>query len=127
VATAATDADFTRLGPAFAAGPADSIDYAIMEKTERAAVVPLDAGWSDVGSWSALYEVLDKDAAGNVTKGDVIVEKCRDTYVLASNRTVAAVGLENVVVVETPDAVLVIARDASQHVKLVVDRLKRRG
>jgi mannose-1-phosphate guanylyltransferase/mannose-6-phosphate isomerase len=127
VNTATTDADFTRLGPAFATSPADSIDYAVMEKTDRAAVVPLDAGWSDVGSWSALYDLLDKDAAGNVAKGDALVEQCRDTYVLASNRTVAVVGLDNVVVVETQDAVLVIARDASQHVKLVVDRLKRRG
>jgi len=128
VATAAVDADFTRLGAAFAAGPADSIDYAVMEKTDRAAVVPLDAGWNDVGSWSALYDVLDKDGAGNVAVGDAILEQCRNTYVLASSdRVVAAVGLENVVVVETPDAVLVIARDAAQSVKKVVDRLKERG
>jgi mannose-1-phosphate guanylyltransferase/mannose-6-phosphate isomerase len=127
VETAATDGDFTRLGPAFAEGPADSIDYAVMEKTDRATVVPLDAGWSDVGSWAALYDVLDKDDAGNVANGDAIVEQCRDTYVLASERTVAVVGLDNVVVVETADAVLVIARDAAQHVKVVVDRLKRRG
>jgi mannose-1-phosphate guanylyltransferase/mannose-6-phosphate isomerase len=128
VATASVDADFTRLGAAFAAGPADSIDYAVMEKTDRAAVVPLDAGWNDVGSWSALYDVLDKDAAGNVAVGDAIVEQCRNTYVLASSdRVVAAVGLDNVVVVETPDAVLVIARDSAQSVKKVVDRLKTRG
>jgi mannose-1-phosphate guanylyltransferase/mannose-6-phosphate isomerase len=127
VKTASVDADFTRLGAAFAAGPADSIDYAVMEKTDRAAVVPLDAGWNDVGSWSALYDVLDKDGAGNVAVGDAIVEQCRDTYVLASSRTVAAVGLANVVVVETPDAVLVIARDAAQSVKKVVDRLRTRG
>lgn len=127
VAGAAVDADFTRLGAAFAAGPSDSIDYAVMEKTDVAAVVPLDAGWSDVGSWSALYDVLDKDGAGNVAVGDAIVEQCRDTYVLASNRTVAAVGLRDVVVVETEDAVLVIARDAAQSVKRVVDRLKQRG
>jgi mannose-1-phosphate guanylyltransferase/mannose-6-phosphate isomerase len=126
VKTSSIDADFTRLGPAFAAGPADSIDYAVMEKTDRAAVVPLDAGWNDVGSWSALYDVLDKDGAGNVAVGDTIVEQCRDTYVLASSRTVAAVGLENVVVVETPDAVLVIARDSAQSVKKVVDRLRGR-
>jgi mannose-1-phosphate guanylyltransferase/mannose-6-phosphate isomerase len=127
VKTAAVDADFTRLGAAFAAGPADSIDYAVMEKTDRAAVVPLDAGWNDVGSWSALYDVLDKDGAGNVAIGDALLEQCRDTYVLASSRTVAAVGLTNVVVVETPDAVLVISRDAAQSVKKVVDRLKSRG
>ena len=127
VKTASVDADFTRLGAAFAAGPADSIDYAVMEKTDHAAVVPLDAGWNDVGSWSALYDVLDKDSAGNVAVGDAIVEQCRDTYVLSSSRTVAAVGLTNVVVVETPDAVLVIARDAAQSVKKVVDRLKSRG
>jgi mannose-1-phosphate guanylyltransferase/mannose-6-phosphate isomerase len=128
VTAAAVDTDFTRLGAAFASCPADSIDYAVMEKTDRAAVVPLDAGWSDVGSWSALYDVLEKDDAGNVTSGDAIVEQCRDTYVVASsNRIVAAVGLESVVVVETPDAVLVVARDAAQGVKAVVERVKGRG
>jgi mannose-1-phosphate guanylyltransferase/mannose-6-phosphate isomerase len=127
VKASSVDADFTRLGAAFAVGPADSIDYAVMEKTDRAAVVPLDAGWNDVGSWSALYDVLDKDGAGNVAVGDAILEQCRHTYVLASNRTVAVVGPENVVVVETPDAVLVNARDAAQSVKTVVDRLKSRG
>jgi mannose-1-phosphate guanylyltransferase/mannose-6-phosphate isomerase len=90
--------------------------------------VPLDAGWSHLGSWSALYDVLDKDGAGNVTRGDAIVEQCRDTYVLASSgRVVAAVGLEGVVVVETPDGVLVVARDAAQGVKKVVDRIKGRS
>jgi mannose-1-phosphate guanylyltransferase/mannose-6-phosphate isomerase len=128
VTAAAVDADFTRLGAAFASCPADSIDYAVMEKTDRAAVVPLDAGWSDVGSWSALYDVLEKDDAGNVTSGDAIVEQCRDTYVVASsNRIVAAVGLESVVVVETSDAVLVVARDATQGVKSVAERVKGRG
>jgi len=126
VATATTDADFTRLGVAFSASPADSIDYAVMEKTDRAAVVALDAGWSDVGSWAALHDALEKDRAGNVVAGDAILEGCRNTYVLASNRVVAAVGLEGVVVIETPDAVLVVARDAAQSVREVVHRLKRR-
>ena len=126
VASSRPDGDCTRLGAAFAASPADSIDYAVMEKTDRAAVVPLDAGWSDVGSWSALYDVLDKDDAGNVAVGDAIVEQCRGTYVLASHRTVAVVGLKNVVVVETADAVLVVARDSAQAVKHVVDQLKKR-
>jgi len=97
-----------------------------MEKTDRAAVVALDAGWSDVGSWAALHDALEKDRAGNVVAGDAILEGCRNTYVLASNRVVAAVGLEGVVVIETPDAVLVVARDAAQSVREVVHRLKRR-
>jgi mannose-1-phosphate guanylyltransferase/mannose-6-phosphate isomerase len=126
VAAASADTGCTRLGPAFAASPADSIDYAVMEKTDRAVVVPLDAGWSDIGSWSALYDVLAKDGGGNVTAGDAILEQCRGTYVLASKRVVAAVGLQDVIVVETDEAVLVVARDAAQSVKRVVDRLKPR-
>ena len=127
VNTAVVDADFTRLGAAFAECPADSIDYAVMEKTKRAAVVPLDAGWSDVGSWPALHDVLEKNAVGNVAIGDAIVEDCRNSYVLAAHRTVAVLGVRDLIVVETSDAVLVMARDAAQSVRTVVDRLKRRA
>jgi mannose-1-phosphate guanylyltransferase/mannose-6-phosphate isomerase len=127
VAAAERDADFTRLGAAFLDCPADSIDYAVMEKTRNAAVVPLDAGWSDIGSWSALYEVLEKDAAGNVLRGDVIEQACKNTYVAASGRLVAVVGLDGVIVVETPDAVLVMAAEQSQRVKQIVDALKAAG
>jgi mannose-1-phosphate guanylyltransferase/mannose-6-phosphate isomerase len=121
------DKDFTRLGRAFLACPADSIDYAVMEKTRNAAVVPLDAGWSDVGSWAALYEILEKDARGNVLRGDVVVEACRNSYVAASDRLVAAVGLDGVVIVETADAVLVISANESQRIKQIVEALKAAG
>jgi mannose-1-phosphate guanylyltransferase/mannose-6-phosphate isomerase len=127
VAGAAVDRDFTRLGAAFLDCPSDSIDYAVMEKTDRAAVVPLEAGWNDVGSWAALHDVLDKDSAGNVLRGDVIAEGCSNTYVAATSRLVAAVGVDGLVIVETPDAVLVVPRDKSQDVKRIVDALKKNG
>jgi mannose-1-phosphate guanylyltransferase/mannose-6-phosphate isomerase len=119
------DGDFVRLGAAFAASPSDSIDYAVMEKTDKAAVVPLDAGWNDVGSWPALHDVLGKDDAGNVFRGEVLARGCRNTYISANGRLVAAIGLENVVVVETEDAVLVMTRDEAQNVKQIVDRLAK--
>ena len=120
------DLDFLRLeADAFAACPSDSIDYAVMEKTERAVIVPLDAGWSDVGSWAALWEVGEADEQGNVTKGDVIHVGCKDSYLYAGTRLVAGVGLENTIVVETADAVLVAAKDRVQEVKEVVARLKQ--
>ncbi len=127
VAAAEVDADFTRLGAAFLDCPANSIDYAVMERTGRAAVVPLDADWSDVGSWSALHDVLEKDDGGNSLMGDVIAHGCTNTYVSASGRLVAVVGLEGVVVVETDDAVLIVAREHAQDVKRIVEALKLRG
>lgn len=123
VADAERERDFTRLGAAFADCPSDSIDYAVMEKTDQAAVVPLAAGWNDVGSWSALHDVLEKDAAGNVLRGEVLAANCRDTYVSANGRIVAALGLDGVVIVETPDAVLVMTRAEAQNVKQIVDRI----
>ena len=120
------DLDFTRLDvEAFAACPADSIDYAVMEKTERAVVIPLAAGWSDVGSWAALWEVGESDGQGNVTSGDVIDVNCNDSYIYSSSRLVAGIGLQDVVVVETADAVLVAAKNQVQKVKQVVDQLKK--
>ena len=120
--------DFVRLdAETFSACPSDSIDYALMEKTKRAMMVPLDAGWSDVGSWSALQEAAEKDGDGNSFFGDVIAEGCRDTYVSAGSRLVAAVGLEGVVVVETEDAVMVLPKDRAQDVKKIVARLKEGG
>jgi mannose-1-phosphate guanylyltransferase/mannose-6-phosphate isomerase len=127
VSGAVAGADFTRLGSAFLECPAESIDYAVMEKTQKAAVVPLAAGWSDVGSWVALHEVLEKGEGGNVLRGDVIVEACANSYIAASSRLVAAVGLDGIVVVETGDAVLVMAADQSQRIKQVVDKLKAAG
>lgn len=124
VAEAEVDADFTRLGAAFSDCPSNSIDFAVMEKTKRAAVVPLAAGWSDVGSWPALHRILSKDGNGNVTVGDVLMESCKDSYVTSSGRLVAAIGLDGVIVVETGDAVLVMASERAQDVKRIVDALK---
>jgi mannose-1-phosphate guanylyltransferase/mannose-6-phosphate isomerase len=125
VAAAARDLDFTRLdAEAFAACPGISIDYAVMEKTSAAAVIPLDAGWSDVGSWSALWEVGARDASGNVVKGDVLTKDVRNCYLHASTRMVAAVGVEDHVIVETGDAVLVARKDRVQDVKAIVEQLK---
>jgi mannose-1-phosphate guanylyltransferase/mannose-6-phosphate isomerase len=127
IAAAERGEDFTHLGAAFLECPADSIDYAVMEKTRNAAVVALDAGWSDVGSWSALHAVLEKDADGNVLRGDVIAKGCTNSYVAAHGRLVATVGLDGIVVVETPDSVLVMAASHAQRVKEVVDALKAAG
>ncbi|WP_340570052.1 mannose-1-phosphate guanylyltransferase/mannose-6-phosphate isomerase [Stenotrophomonas sp. G106K1] len=124
---ASRDSDFIRLdADAFAASPSDSIDYAVMEKTADAAVVPLDAGWNDVGSWSALWEVSDKDASGNAWHGDVIALDCNNSYAYG-NRLIAMVGLDDVVVVETDDAVFVGHKDRVQDVKEIVGRIKRDG
>ncbi|MGV6488112.1 mannose-1-phosphate guanylyltransferase/mannose-6-phosphate isomerase [Stenotrophomonas bentonitica] len=118
------DADFTRLDKdAFAGVPADSIDYAVMEKTADAVVVPLDAGWNDVGSWTALRDVSPQDADGNAHHGDVIAIDCRNTYAYGE-RLIALVGLDDVIVVETDDAVMVGRSDRMQEIKQVVARLK---
>jgi mannose-1-phosphate guanylyltransferase/mannose-6-phosphate isomerase len=118
------DKDFTRLSAsAFAACPSDSIDYAVMEKTADAVVIPLDVGWSDVGSWSALWEIGEQDVAGNVLKGDVLLHGVKGCYISAESRLVAAVGLEDVVIVETADAVLVARKDRVQDVKAIVNQL----
>ena len=118
------DGDFIRLDrEAFAACPPDSIDYAVMEKTGAAMVLPVDIGWNDVGSWSALWDVSEQDDAGNAHHGDVISVDSRDTYAYA-RRLVALVGVDNLVVVETDDAVLVARKDRVQQVKDVVARLK---
>jgi len=128
VAAASHDLDFTRLPAAeFAASPSDSIDYAVMEKTRSAVVVPLDAGWSDVGSWSALQDALPQDERGNVTAGDVIQEGAEGCYLHSTSRLIAAVGLKDHVVVETKDAVLVAPRDKVQDVKALVAQLKAQG
>ena len=128
VAAAAHDLDFTRLPAAeFGACPSDSIDYAVMEKTQAAVVVPLSAGWSDVGSWSALADALPTDEAGNVTAGDVLVEDAQGCYLHSTSRLIAAVGLRDHVVVETKDAVLVAPRDRVQDVKQLVQQLKAQG
>lgn len=128
IAAATVDSDFLRPdAESFQACPADSIDYAVMEKTDRADMVPLAAGWSDVGSWAALHDVTDQDADGNAFSGDVIGIDCKGSYISARSRLVAGVGIENLVIVEDKDSVLVVHRDESQKVKELVDELQRRG
>ena len=128
VAARRTDLDFIRLDEAaFAASPSISLDYAVAERTQRAAVVPADIGWSDVGSWGALWELGAKDADGNVAVGDVMLQSARNCYIRSDGMLAAVVGLENAVVVVTEDAVLAMHRDHAQDVKQVVDRLKSAG
>ncbi len=123
-ALARRDGDFVRLErAAFAAGPSESIDYAVMEPTDAAMVLPVDIGWNDVGSWSALWDVAERDADGNAHHGDVIAVDSRNTYAYA-RRMVALVGVDDLVVVETDDAVLVARKDKVQQVKDVVAQLK---
>lgn len=128
MAAAQEDLDFLRLDrDAFARCPSDSIDYAVMEHTQDAVVIPLDVGWSDVGAWSALWEVGERDADDNLCQGDVLSEDTHGCYLRASSRLLATVGVENLVVVETPDAVLVAQRERVQDVKKIVERLKQAG
>ncbi|MFC3531902.1 mannose-1-phosphate guanylyltransferase/mannose-6-phosphate isomerase [Vogesella facilis] len=126
---ASADLDFLRLdATAFAQSPEDSIDYAVMEKTDKAVVVPLSAGWSDVGSWDALWEVSEKNVDGNVLKGDVLAVESQNSYLHSANgRLVAAVGVADLVVVDTDDAVMVAHKGHVQQVKKIVDRLKAEG
>lgn len=127
-ATAVRDQDFTRIdGAVFAQCRSDSVDYAVMEKTRDAVMVPLDAGWSDVGSWAALHEVLPADERGNVARGDVLLEDTDGCYVHADSRLVAALGLHDMVIVETADAVLVAPKSKVQDVKKLVARIKAAG
>lgn len=120
-----SDLDFVRLDvDAFKACPDESIDYAVMENTADAVVVALDAGWSDVGSWSSLADVTEQDEAGNAIIGDVLLEGTKNTYARSEKRLIAAVGVEDLVITETDDAILVAHKDRVQDVKKIVDRLK---
>jgi mannose-1-phosphate guanylyltransferase/mannose-6-phosphate isomerase len=122
--TAQRDSDFVRLGrEAFTACDSDSIDYAVMEHTRRAAVVPVSMGWSDVGSWDALWEMGAKDQHGNLTEGNVVAEETRNCYLRSEAGLVAAIGIEDLVVVATADAVMVAPRNRTQDVKKLVARL----
>jgi len=124
LAGAKRDADFIRLDKAaFASAPSDSIDYAVMEHTERAAVVPVSMGWSDLGSWDALWEMSDKDDGGNSVAGNVVAEDTRNCYLRSDAGLVAAIGVEDLVVVATDDAVMVAPRNRTQDVKRLVSRL----
>jgi mannose-1-phosphate guanylyltransferase / mannose-6-phosphate isomerase len=132
---ATIDRDFVRIArEAFALCPSDSIDYAVMEKLQTApalgiggVVVPLDAGWSDVGAWDAVWAASDKDGDGNAVQGDAMLEDTRNSLVITDGRLVACLGLDDVIVVETPDAVLVARKDRTQDIKKIVTRLKAEG
>lgn len=128
LASAKKDLDFLRLAKdPFNAVEADSIDYAVMEHTAKGAVIPAAFAWSDVGSWSTLWEITDKDAVGNVVIGDAMVRDSRNCYVRSEGNLVAAIGLENLVVVATDDVILVASREKSQEVKQIVGELERAG
>lgn len=125
IETETQDLDFIRIdADTFATCPDDSIDYAVMEKTEKAAMVPLDAGWSDVGSWSSLWDVADKDDNGNAIVGDAILEDVHNSYINAEGRLISVIGLDDVVIVETKDAIMVANKNKVQDIKKVVNRLK---
>lgn len=124
VELARADLDFIRLDKAaFAASPTDSIDYAVMEKESTAIVIPMDAGWNDIGAWDALAQSHPTDDAGNLLRGDVLANDTRNSILLSESRFLAAIGIEDIVVVETPDAVLVAHKSRAQGVKQIVDRL----
>jgi mannose-1-phosphate guanylyltransferase/mannose-6-phosphate isomerase len=122
------DMDFIRIAKAdFERCPSDSIDYAVMEKAEDVVVIPLDAGWSDIGAWPALRDVIEQDADGNAIRGDVMVLDTHNCLAIAQNRFVAAVGLNDIIIVETADAVLVAHRDSAQRVKDIVAGLRQQN
>lgn len=112
---------------AFESCPPDSIDYAVMERTSLAAVVPLNSAWNDLGSWEAFYEKAPKDAQGNAGEGRILLKDVTSSYIHSSGRLVAAIGLDNIAIVETPDAILVSDRDKVQHVRAIVSSLKKEG
>ncbi len=128
LAAASAERDFTWIGrEAFADCPSDSVDYAVMEHTAQAVVVPLDAGWSDVGSWQSLWEVMDRDGNGNALKGETLAVDSRNCLISSEKSLITALGVEDLVIVESDDAVLVTHRDRAQDVKQLVALLERRG
>ena len=131
MATTTDDRDFLRVdGDAFGVCPSESIDYAVMENTDRAVVVPLEAGWDDVGAWSALWDTAQKDHNGNAVVGDrdnVLIESSRDNYIWPHNRVIATVGVTDLVIVDTADAVLIAARNQVRDVKAIVNQMNELG
>ena len=128
VNNAKQDLDFIRLDKqAFESSRSDSIDYALMEKSENVVVVPLDAGWSDVGSWLALYDIGVKDSSGNVLKGDITAQDTTNTYIYASHHMVTTFGVDNLVVIDTPDATFIASQDKAHEVKSIVESLQKKG
>jgi len=121
------DNDFLRVNkPAFDACPSESIDYAVMEKTEHAVVVPMDAGWSDIGSWSSLWDISKKDLNGNSVHGDVILHETNNSYVRTDGKLVAAIGVDDLVIVATKDVLVVAHKDSDQDVKKIAEQLKQK-
>jgi len=119
------DNDFLRVSKtAFDTCPSESIDYAVMEKTDDAVVVPMDAGWSDIGSWSSLWDISDKDGNGNATYGDVILHQSHNSYIRTDGKLVAAIGVDDLVIVSTKDVLIVAHKDSVQNVKVVAQQLK---
>jgi mannose-1-phosphate guanylyltransferase/mannose-6-phosphate isomerase len=128
VNNAKQDLDFIRLDKqAFECSPSDSIDYALMEKSDNVVVVPLDVGWSDVGSWSTLYDINSKDSNGNVLKGDVIVKDTTNTYVYAAHHMITTVGVDNLIVIDTPDATFITSQNKDYEVKSIIETLQKKG
>ena len=128
VNNAKQDLDFIRLDKqAFESSPSDSIDYALMEKSNNVVVVPLDAQWNDIGSWSALHDIGNKDVDGNVTKGDVITQDTTNTYINATHHMVAVIGVDNLIVIDTPDATFIATQDKAQEVKSIVESCQANG
>lgn len=123
-----TDLDFIRIDKdLFSKCPSESIDYAVMEKTENSVVVPMDAGWNDIGSWSSLWDTNAKDKNNNSSQGDVILHNTKNSYVRSNERLIATIGLDNIVVVDTKDAVLVANKDQVEDVKFIAQQLKSKG
>jgi len=128
VNNAEQDLDFIRLDKqAFESSPSDSIDYALMEKSNNVVVVPLDAQWNDIGAWSALHDIGTKDTNGNVIKGDVIIKDTTNTYINANHHMVATIGVDNLIIVDTPDATFIATQDKAQEVKSIVESLQANG
>jgi mannose-1-phosphate guanylyltransferase/mannose-6-phosphate isomerase len=126
VNNAEQDLDFIRLDKqAFESSPSDSIDYALMEKSDNVVVVPLDAQWNDIGSWSALHDIGTKDSNGNVIQGDVFTEDTTNTYIHANHHMVATIGVQDLVIVDTPNATLIATKDKVQEVKKIVEQLQQ--
>ncbi len=123
---AKVDVDFVRVDKdVFATCPSNSIDYAVMEKTDLAVVIPLDAGWNDIGSWSALWDVTQKDSHGNAISGDVVTLDTENSFIYAEHKLVTVIGVQNLVVVETKDALMIASKDKVQDVKHIVEQLKK--
>jgi mannose-1-phosphate guanylyltransferase / mannose-6-phosphate isomerase len=128
VEKATQDLGFIRLDKqTFESSPSDSIDYALMEKSNNVVVVPLDAEWNDIGSWSALYDISSKDNSGNVISGDVIAQDTTNSYIKTDHNMIVTIGVDNLIVVDTPDATLIATKDKVQKVKQVVEQLQKKG